>query len=316
MHRKSTWIGVAFVSPWIVGFLLLYAYPFAASFYWSFCRYDLLTPPTVVGGANYARIWDELREGTGFGRALWNTTYYACLAVPLSIVLGILLATVLSWKVRGQAIYRTLCFVPAMIPVVASCILWVWMLDPQDGIVNRGLAATGISSSGPQWFLDDHEAAWLPAWWQGNGGWGSKDALVLMALWGVGNFMLIYLAALQDISGRLYEAAALDGAGRGRQFWHITLPMLTPIILFNLVMGLIQSVQVFTQMYLVSEGTGAPNQSTLVLSLHLFLSAFQDLDMGYASAVAWMLFVVLVAATVALFRSSRYWVHYSTGGSG
>ena len=235
------------------------------------------------------------------------------LAVPLSIAVGITLGSMLSWRVRGQACYRTLCFVPTVIPVVATSILWIWMLDPQEGIVNRSLQLTGlVEPPGPQWLDSYREAAWIPAWFAGEGGFGSKDALVLMALWGVGNFVVIYIAALNDIPEQLYEAAAIDGAGRWRRFVYVTLPMLTPVILFNLVMGLIQSVQAFTQMYIVSEGTGGPNQSTLVLSLHIFLAAFQDLDMGYASAVAWILFVVLVAATFLLFRSSRYWVHYGT----
>ncbi len=132
----------------------------------------------------------------------------------------------------------------------------------------------------------------------------------MMSLWGVGNFMIIYLAALSDVPKPLYEAAAIDGAGRWRRFWHITLPMLTPVILFNLIVGIIQSVQAFTQIYLVSEGRGAPNESTLVLSLHLFLAAFSELEMGYASAIAWLMLVVLTLITVALFRSARHWVHY------
>ena len=130
-RQKTTWIGLAFVSPWILGFVLLVAYPFAASLYWSFCRYDLLTPPRPIGVANYTRILEELSSGAGFGRALWNTTYYALLSVPLSIVAGIGLALLLSWRVRGQTVYRTLCFIPTVIPVVASSILWIWMLDPR-----------------------------------------------------------------------------------------------------------------------------------------------------------------------------------------
>jgi multiple sugar transport system permease protein len=197
---------------------------------------------------------------------------------------------------------------PAVVPVVASSVIWIWLLDPQSGIVNHVLSWFGIP--GPGWLNEASEAAWIPAWLAGHGGFGSKDALVLMALWGVGNFMVIYLAALGDMPGQLYDAAAIDGAGRARRLVHITLPLLTPVILFNVVMGLIQSVQAFTQMYMVSEGTGAPQQATLVVSLHLFLAAFQDLDMGYTSAMAWILFVLLLLATCALFGTSRYWVHY------
>ncbi len=300
--------GWLFVSPWVMGFLLLFAYPFAASLYWSFCEYDLLSPPRFVGVEHYARLAQELRTGEGFGRAVWNTAYYGLVSVPLSIAVGIGLAIVLSWRIRGQAVFRTLCFLPSVVPVVASSVLWIWLLDPQRGLVNHCLAWLGLE--GPQWLNSAREAAWLPAWWAGDGGFGSKDALVLMAVWAVGNFMIIYLAAIADIPDELYEAAELDGAGHARRLWHVTLPLLTPVILFNLIMGVIQSVQAFTQIYIVSEGTGAPEQSTLMLSLHLFLSAFQDLDMGYASAMAWLLFVFLLVTTMALFWSSRHWVHY------
>lgn len=296
--------GLAFVSPWLLGLLLLFAYPFAASLYWSFCRYDLLSPPQFVGTAHYERLGAELISGERFGKALWNTCYYAALSVPLSIMLGIGLATMLTWKVRGQAIYRAIFFLPSVIPVVASSVLWMWLLHPRDGIVNYALSWFGVESQ--LWFRGASEALAPPVWFD----FGSKDALVLMSLWGVGNFMVIYLAAIGDIPRQLFEAAELDGAGRVRRFWHVTIPMLSPVIFFNLVMGMIQSVQAFTQIYLVSEGTGEPAGWSLVLSVHLFLSAFQDLDMGYASAMAWILFVVLLLATIALFRTSRHWVHY------
>lgn len=315
---RRTLTGLSFVSPWLLGLAALVLYPFAASLYWSFCRYDLLQPPQWIGLANYRRLADELATGQGFGLALWNTAYYALLSVPLSIFLGIVLAVMLSWKVRGQAIYRTLFFLPSVVPVVAAAVLWMWLLDPRDGLMNYVLASAGLP---PQnWFASPDEAAWLPGWLPTRGAdgalhwdatrFGAKDGLVLMSLWGVGNFMIIYLAALGDVPRQLYQAAQLDGAGRWRRFWHITLPMLSPVIFFNLVMGLIQSVQAFTQIYLVSEGRGAPAGSTLVLSLHLFLSAFANLEMGYASAIAWVLFVLLLIATAALFRTSRYWVYY------
>jgi multiple sugar transport system permease protein len=308
-HRELA-TGLAFVSPWMLGLLTLTAYPFAASLYWSFCRYDLLSAPEWVGGANYARLAQELVAGGRFGQAVGNTVYYAALSVPLSIVLGILLAVMLSWKVRGQAIFRTVLFLPSVVPIVAAAVLWMWLLDPRDGLVNQGLAWLGIGAQG--WFNSPSAALWPPSWPEQGGVVGSKDALVLMSLWGVGNFMIIYLAALGDVPRSLYEAAELDGAGPIRRFRHVTLPLLTPIIFFNLVMGVIQAVQAFTQIYLVSDGQGAPAGSSLVLSLHLFLTAFKDLDMGYASAMAWILFVLVLIATIGLFRSSRYWVHYQT----
>lgn len=317
LGARTSCLGWLFVSPWLIGFVAFIAYPFAASLYWSFCRFDLLSSPEWIGLSNYERIARETAEGIGFGRALWNTGYYALLSVPLSIALGIALAVMLSWRIRGQAVYRSVFFLPSVVPVVASSVLWLWLLDPQDGIVNW---ATGLTAQHAMWFQGEAELANVSSWFEAGQAprrWevvgprvGSKDALILMSLWGVGNFMIIYLAAIGDIPVELYEAAQLDGAGPGRRFWSITLPMLSPVIFFNLVMGLIHSVQAFTQVYIVSAGTGEPGQSTLVLSLHLFLSAFRDLDMGYASAMAWIMFVVLLLCTVAIFRSSRFWVFY------
>jgi len=301
-----------FVGPWAVGFAALVVYPFIASLVWSFDSYDMLSPPAYVGAANYQRLADELLSGQRFGQAVWNTAYFALLSVPLSIVLGVALAVMLSWNVRGRAFYRTVFFLPAVVPAVASSILWMWLLDPQAGLVNYLLSLVGLPT--PGWFNSTAEAAWLPGWFTGGGGVGSKDALTLMSLWGVGNFMIIYLAAIGDIPAQLYEAAELDGAGPVRRFWHVTLPMLSPVIFFNLVMGLIHAVQAFTQVYIVSEGQGAPAGSMLMLSLYVFLSAFKYLEMGYASAIAWTMFVLVVVVTWALFRSSRYWVYYPSAG--
>lgn len=307
-RRWSGLVPLTFILPWLVGFVALVAWPFGASLYWSFCRYDFLSPPEFIGADNYRRLAAELVAGDRFGQALWNTAYYALVSVPLSIVLGVALAVMLSWRVRGQAIYRTVFFLPSVVPVVASSVLWMWLLDPQRGLVNHLLFTLGLGT--PGWFKSHREALWPPAWLTGDAGFGSKDALVLTALWGVGNFTMIYLAALGDIPRQLYEAAQLDGAGPLRRFRHVTLPMLSPVIFFNLVMGLIHAVQAFTQAYIVGNGQGEPAGSTLLLSLHLFLSAFKELDMGYASAMAWTLFVVVAASTLALFRTSRHWVYY------
>ena len=301
-----------FLAPWLIGFTLLIAYPFVASLAWSFERYDMLSPPRFVGAENYRRLAEEFWSGERFGQAVWNTLYYAAVSVPLSIALGLGLAILLSWDVRGRAIYRTIFFLPSVVPVVASSILWLWLLNPQAGLVNGVLGAVGLPT--PGWFNSTAEAFWPAAWFAGTGGVGSKDALVLMSLWGVGNFMIIYLAALGDIPPQLYEAAELDGAGPLAHFRHVTLPMLSPVIFFNLVIGLIHAVQAFTQVYITSEGQGAPAGSTLMLSLYIFLAAFKYLDMGYASAIAWSLFVVVMLATILLFRSSRYWVHYQGAG--
>jgi multiple sugar transport system permease protein len=208
-------------------------------------------------------------------------------------------------------------YLPAVVPVVATSILWMWLLDPADGMVNYVLGSVGVDS---QNWLTQSRAAVSVDGWQTIRGWlagdnalalmGALDALVLMSVWTVGNSMIIFLAAVGDVPQSLYEAARIDGAGWWGRFRHITVPMLSPVILFNLVMGLIRSVQTFTPVYILSEGTGQPGQSLLLFSLHLFLSAFSDLEMGYASAMAWIVFVILVVCTVALFRTSRHWVFY------
>ncbi|MEO0530344.1 MAG: sugar ABC transporter permease [Planctomycetota bacterium] len=301
---------IPFLLLWAIGFVALTVWPFAASLYWSFTRYDLLSPPRWVGGRHYARLAEELLNGGPFGRALWNTFYYAAVSVPLSVVLGVGLALLLTQRVRGVGVYRTLWYLPSIVPTVAVAILWMGLLDPQAGLVNH-LLVEGLGVSEQGWLNSTSEAA-NPASWPNSTGrlFGSKDSLALMALWGVGNFVVIYLAAISDLPESLYEAARLDGAGPVRRLWSITLPLLTPVIFFNLVMGLIQSVQAFTQVYLVSDGIGDPAGSTLMLSLHLFLAAFRDLEVGYASAMAWVLFAIVLIVTIWLFSTSRRWVHY------
>lgn len=314
--QRNSLTGVLFCSPWIVGFLLLFLWPFAASLYWSLCHFDLINPPEFIGLENYQTLLHEIRNGKGFGTALANTTYYCLISVPLSVVLGIGLAVLLNLKLRGQAVYRTLVFLPSVIPIVAASVLWVWLLDPADGFVNYVLSWVGLGDQ--NWFNQARSAAssetltMLSSWSSGSPLrlFGSKDALILMTLWGVGNFMVIYLAALTDVPVALYEAAEIDGASWWRRLIHVTLPMLSPVIFFNLVVGLIRGVQTFTSVYVFSEGTGSPGDSLMMVSLKLFLSAFEDLQMGYTSAIAWILFVIILMVTAALFRTSKYWVHY------
>ena len=307
MPARRTAVGLLFIAPWLTGFVLLTLYPFVASLYWSFCRYDLLSPPRWIGTEHYRRLAAEIASGAEFGQALWNTCYYAALVVPGSVVCGVGLATLLVARVRGQAAYRTLFFLPSIVPAVATSILWMWLLDPKRGLVNRLLAVLGVE---PNWLNSSAEAFHPSGWIAGVAGLGSKDALALMSLWGIGNFIIIYMAALENIPRQLYEAAELDGAGRWSKFRHVTVPQLTPVIFFNMVMGVVAAVQYFTQAYVVSGGTGGPEGSTRVLALHVFLWAFKYLEAGYASAAAWLLFAVVVVITLLLFRSSRHWVHY------
>ncbi len=287
-ERSQLALGLAFASPWIIGFLVFTAYPIAASLYYSFTYFDTLSAPVWVSAQNYTRL---LTEDPLFWQSVRNTLFMVVFGLPASLVAGLALALLLNQKLRGMAIYRTIFYIPSIVPTVASSVLWMWLLNPQIGLINKILAAVGIQ--GPGWLTD-------PAW--------SKPALILMGTWGVGSAMIIYLAGLQDVSQELYEAAEIDGAGSAAKLFHVTLPMLSPVIFFNLVMGIIGTFQYFTQVFVMTHG--GPEDSTLFYALHLFNKAFVDLQFGYASAMAWILFAITVAATALVFKSSARWVYY------
>jgi multiple sugar transport system permease protein len=287
-ERSQLALGLAFASPWIFGFLVFTAYPIVASLYYSFTYFDTLSPPVWVGAQNYTRL---LAEDPLFWQSLRNTLFMVVFGLPASLVAGLALALLLNQKLRGMAIYRTIFYIPSIVPTVASSVLWMWLLNPQIGLINKMLTAAGVQ--GPGWLTD-------PAW--------SKPALILMGIWGVGSAMIIYLAGLQDVSQELYEAAEIDGAGSAAKLFHVTLPMLSPVIFFNLVMGIIGTFQYFTQVFVMTHG--GPEDSTLFYALHLFNKAFVDLQFGYASAMAWILFAITIAATALVFRSSARWVYY------
>ncbi|MBS4200468.1 sugar ABC transporter permease [Bacillus sp. FJAT-49732] len=257
------------------------------SLFYSFTDYDIIQKPTWVGFKNFTELMhDEL-----FWKSLYNTFYYTLFSCPLGVVVGVGIALLLNLKVKGMAIYRTIFYLPSIVPFVASSILWLWLLDPQFGVINALLENLGIP--GPGWLVD-------PQW--------SKPALILMGLWGVGGPMIIYLAALQDIPNDLYESADIDGATWWQKILFITIPMLTPVILFNLIMGLIGSFQYFTQAYIMTRG--GPNDSTLFYALYLYNNAFSYFHMGYASAMAWILFAIVMSVTLLIFKSSARWVYY------
>ena len=286
MRKELT--GYAFISPWLVGFLVFTAVPFLVSIYLSFTRYDIVSSPVWVGTANYHKL---LTGDPLFWKSLWITLHYALVAVPLGIATGVGLALLLNLDLRGISVYRTVFYVPSIVPVVATSVVFMWLLNPQIGLVNGILARFGII--GPAWLQDTKWAFW---------------SLVFMSLWGVGGSMIIYLAGLKDIPTTLYEAAIIDGAGPWQRTRHITLPMLTPVIFFNLIMGVIGAFQYFTQAYIMT--LGGPEDSTHFYALYLFNRAWRYLDMGYASAMAWILFVIVMAFTLLIFRSHRRWVHY------
>jgi multiple sugar transport system permease protein len=282
-------IGYFFVSPFIVGFLAFYAGPMLASAVLAFVRYDMLTPPRWAGTANLERmVNDDL-----FYTSLANTAYYTLLAVPLQVVVALLLALALNRKVRGIGAYRTAFYLPAVTPIVASVTLWMWIYNPDYGLANAALRLVGLP--GLAWL-------WDPAW--------SKPSLVLMSLWGVGTQMVVFLAGLQGVPDSVLEAASVDGAGPIRRFRSIVVPLVSPVILFNLVVGVINSFQVFTAAFIATEG--GPRDTTLMYVLFLYREAFKNFRMGYASALAWVLFLVIMAFTIAQFALAKRWVYYET----
>ena len=288
MSLKKSLTGYAFIAPWLLGFLAFTAYPLLDSLYLSLTRYNIVQRPIWVGFANYRHLFttDPL-----FWKSLGVTIQFAALSVPLGIVAGVGLALLLNLKLRGMGVYRTIFFLPSIVPTVASSVVFLWLLNPDIGLINRILHAAHLP--GPNWLQDTHWALW---------------SLVLLSIWGVGGSMVIYLAGLKDIPAYLYEAAVIDGASPWQQLRHVTLPILSPVIFFNLIMGVIGVFQYFTQAYIMTQG--GPEDATHFYALYIFEQAWRYLNMGYASAMGWVLFVVVMAVTGALFATQKKWVHY------
>ncbi|CAN1565670.1 UgpA ABC-type sugar transport systems, permease components [Fimbriimonadaceae bacterium] len=288
--KKDLRIGLLFALPWILGFIIFLAYPVLASLYYSFTNFSILREPSYVGVDNYA----ELASDTVFHKALINTLIYAVGAVPLSTVVAIGLAMLLNTKVKGMSYYRTIFFLPSLVPMVALGTLFLWIFNGDYGLLNEGIRAANLEP--PNWLGD-------PAW--------SKSTLMLISMWGCGQAMVIYLAGLQNVPVSLYEAADLDGAKLGKKIWNVTLPMLSPVILFNVVMGIIGALQVFAVPYVMFPG-GAPARSTYFIASYLFDNAFQYQRMGYASAVGWVMFIITLVLTLLALKISDRHVHYET----
>lgn len=280
-------LGLFFVSPWLLGLIVFTLYPIVASAVLSFASYDVLTPPRWIGLDNYTNLFQD----NLFWISLGNTLFYTVLAVPLGLATGLALALLLNQRVGGIALFRTLFFIPSIVPLIASAILWLTVLAPQGGLINTVLGALALPQPG----------------WLASESW-SKPALILMGLWGSGGTMIIYLASLQGIPQHLYEAAEVDGATPWRKFWSITVPLLTPSTLLLAISGVIATFQYFTQAYVMT--SGGPLNSTLFYALYLFQNAFSYFKMGYASAMAWILFLIVMAASAAILISSRRWVYY------
>ena len=291
--RRENLYGYLFLAPWLLGFFGLFIGPGLGSLYFSFTKYDVLSPPEFIGTANYVKMFidDDL-----FWSSLGRTVYYAGIGVPLGILGSMAAAMLLNTKVRGVTLFRTLFFMPSLVPIVASAVLWTWLLNADFGILNQALRNMGFDP--PGWFSEQKWA--IPS-------------LILMGLWGGigGTRMIIFLAGLQGVPDALYDAAAIDGAGAWGRLRHVTLPLLTPTIFFNLVLGIIGALQTFTAAFVATEG--GPAFATWFFGLHLYKQAFDYWNMGYASALAWFFAVVIVTLTILQQRLSARWVFYYGG---
>jgi len=290
-ERRAVLIGLLFVSPWIIGFVLWTVYPLVASIYYSLTRYDLLRPPVFIGLRNYQQI---LTTDKDFRLVMYNTLYWVGLSAPSGVVSAFLMANLLNTRLVGRSAFRAIFFFPSIVPAVVTAMIWQFLLNSQYGAINATLAGMGLKTIP---FLSSPTYV--------------KPTLLLIHMWAQGSALVIFLATLQDVPRSLYEAATMDGANRWHKFQHITIPMCSPVILFNLVMGYIYGFQYFTLPWLLT--TGGPNRATEFYSLYLYRNAFIWLRMGKASALAWILFLMVVAFTVLLFRTSARWVYYGGG---
>jgi multiple sugar transport system permease protein len=280
-----------FIAPWLIGFLVFTLGPIIASFGLSFMDYDIVSAPKFIGLDNFKELFaDEL-----FGTSIWNTVYIVLLAVPLGMLSSFLIAVLLNQKVRGLPAYRTAYFIPSIVPAVASAALWLYVLEPEWGLMNGFLGLFGIQ--GPGWLASE-------LW--------SKPSIIMLMVWASGGSMIIFLAGLQNISKEYYEAAEIDGANAFRKFQFITLPLMTPTIFFNLVLGIIGTFQVFSVVFVLTDGMGGPVNSTLVYLIYIYRNAFNYFRMGFASSMAWVLFIIILVLTLVQFRTARKWVYYET----
>lgn len=293
-RSRESLTGLAFASPFLIGIVVFTAGPIIASAYYSLTNFNIFQSPVWVGLANYRHLLHDNQ----FYTALWNTGVLMVIGVPVQLALALLVALGLNFPVRGQPLYRALVYLPSVVPMVTATYLWRWLLNSQYGTVNRILGALHLPQ--PDWIGD-------PMW--------TKPAVMLITFWGIGTTAVIYLAALKQVPRELYEAAEVDGGGMWWQFRHVTWPMISPVTLFQLIVGVIAALQIFAQPYLLAQQrlnatSGGPDNSLLTYSMYLFQNAFIYLKMGYASAMAWVLFLITLVLTAIVLRSSRRWVHY------
>jgi len=279
-----------FVSPWLIGFIVFALFPILASLYYSFTEYDIIHSPKFIGFGNYS----ELLRDEQFWNSVKVTLKYTFISVPLTLLLSLFFALLINQKIPFRGLFRTAMYFPSMISGVSMALLWFWVFNPQAGLFNYVLSWFGIEPI--HWFLDEKYAMW---------------ALIIMSFWGMGGGMLIFLAGLQGVPGSLLEAAKLDGAGRLRTFWSVTLPLISPVFLFQLIIGLIDSFQVFTQAYTITQG--GPNYSTWFYVYNIYINAFKNFRYGYASAMSWILLIAVTVITFVIMKMSNRYVYYEGG---
>ncbi len=291
-RRRQALEGYLCILPWLIGFVCFTAGPILGSLAMSFTSWEIIAPPEWIGLGNFQHMLvDRL-----FYQALYNTAYISLFSVPLQLIIALLVALGLNQRLRGVNFYRTVFFLPSQMPLVASALLWLWILNPDFGLANALLEFLGLPPL--KWLFDLTLA---------------KPSLVMITLWGgIGVPMIVFLAGLQGVPETLHEAANIDGAGSWSRFWHITLPMLSPVIFFNLIIGIIGSFQAYFTLVYTTTG-GGPANATLIYIIYLFFKAFQDFEMGYASSLAWVLFLVVMALTLLQFALARRWVYYEGG---
>lgn len=290
--RRESLTFFAFISPWLLGFAAFTAIPIGSSIWLSLTDWNSFQTPNFIGLDNYIYA---LTEDPLFWMALGHTLYFAVASVPLSLLIALFLANLLAKPFRGARFFRTVIYIPALVPLVAAAMIFRWLLAPERGPINSFLALFGID--GPAWLFD---ANWV------------IPAIVLLSVWQVGAGTILLIAALQGVPPELYEAARIDGANRVQQFWQISVPLVTPILFFNLITGMISAFQVFSQVYVLTEGKSGPSNASLMLVPYIYDNAFRYYDMGYASALAWLLFVVVLTLSTIVIRTSRRWVFYET----
>ncbi len=289
LQSKEAMFFYIFAAPWIIGFLAFTLYPMVSSAAYSFMKWDYISDPKWVGLRNFTKLFSDKL----FYQSLKVTTVYSLFSVPLQLIVAFILAVLLNTNVKGMSVFRTLFYLPSLVSGAAAAVLWLWMFNPEFGIINTFLGYLGIK--GPGWVFDKNWA---------------MPAFIIMSLWNVGGGMLIYLSGLQGIPTELYEAADIDGANRRVKMFRITIPMMSPVIFYNLIMGIIGSFQAFTQSYVMTKG--GPQYSTYFYVYYLYENAFKNFEIGYASAQAWVLFFIIVALTAIVFRSSSAWVYYES----